>query len=67
LVPKSGQGNQEIAALAVTRSNRRFTTSGLTDGPSTSIEHLIQSKRTGRLHDAADVAVLGEIGRLRGE
>jgi hypothetical protein len=30
-----------------------------------SIEHLIASKRTGRLQDAADIEVLEEIRRLR--
>lgn len=35
--------------------------------PTASIEHLIQSKRTGRLQDAADIQVLEEIRRLRGE
>jgi hypothetical protein len=34
---------------------------------STSIEHLIASKRTGRLQDAADIEVLEEIRRLRGQ
>jgi hypothetical protein len=33
--------------------------------PTASIEHLIASKRTGRLQDAADVEVLEEIRRLR--
>jgi len=35
--------------------------------PTASIEHLIKSKRTGRLQDAADIEVLEEILRLRGE
>lgn len=35
--------------------------------PTASIEHLIASKRTGRLQDAADVEILEEIQRLRGE
>ena len=35
--------------------------------PTASIEHLIASKRTGRLQDAADIEVLEEIRRLRGE
>jgi len=35
--------------------------------PAASIEHLIASKRTGRLQDAADIEVLQEIRRLRGE
>lgn len=35
--------------------------------PTISIEHLIASKRTGRLQDAADIEVLEEIQRLRGE
>ena len=34
--------------------------------PAASIEHLIESKRTGRLQDAADIEVLEEIRRLRG-
>lgn len=33
--------------------------------PAASIEHLIASKRTGRLQDAADIEVLEEIKRLR--
>lgn len=33
--------------------------------PTASIEHLIASKRTGRLQDAADIEVLQEIRRLR--
>jgi hypothetical protein len=35
--------------------------------PVASIKHLITSKRTGRLQDAADIEVLLEIKRLRGE
>jgi hypothetical protein len=35
--------------------------------PAASIEHLIASKRTGRLQDAADIEVLEEIRRLRRE
>lgn len=35
--------------------------------PTISIEHLIASKRTGRLQDAADIEVLEEIRRLRTE
>ena len=35
--------------------------------PTISIEHLIESKRTGRLQDAADIEVLEEIRRIRGE
>lgn len=35
--------------------------------PTASIEHLIASKRTGRLQDAADIEVLEEIRRLRRE
>lgn len=35
--------------------------------PTASIEHLIASKRTGRLQDAADIETLEEIRRLRGE
>ena len=34
--------------------------------PTASIEHLIASKRTGRLQDAADIEVLEEIRRRRG-
>jgi hypothetical protein len=34
--------------------------------PTVSIDHLIESKRTGRLQDAADIQVLEEIKRLRG-
>lgn len=34
--------------------------------PTVSIEHLITSKRTGRLQDAADIEVLEEIRRMRG-
>ena len=33
--------------------------------PTASIDHLITSKRTGRLQDAADIEVLEEIKRLR--
>ncbi len=33
--------------------------------PTASIDHLIESKRTGRLQDAADIEVLEEIKRLR--
>ena len=35
--------------------------------PTASIDHLIASKRTGRLQDAADIEVLEEIKRLRDE
>ncbi len=35
--------------------------------PAASIDHLIASKRTGRLQDAADIEVLEEIKRLREE
>jgi predicted nucleotidyltransferase len=35
--------------------------------PTISIEHLIASKRTGRLQDAADIEVLEALQRLRGE
>jgi hypothetical protein len=34
--------------------------------PTASIDHLIASKRTGRLQDAADIEVLEEIKRMRG-
>jgi predicted nucleotidyltransferase len=37
------------------------------DIPTASIDHLIASKRTGRLQDAADIEVLEEIKRLRGD
>lgn len=36
------------------------------DIPTISIDHLIASKRTGRMQDAADILVLEEIRRLRG-
>jgi hypothetical protein len=36
------------------------------DIPVASIAHLIESKRTGRMQDAADIEVLEEIRRLRG-
>lgn len=42
-----------------------FTVEGV-DIPAASIDHLIASKRTGRLQDAADIEVLEEIKRLRG-
>lgn len=42
-----------------------FTVEGV-DIPTASIDHLIASKRTGRLQDAADIEVLEEIKRLRG-
>jgi len=41
-----------------------FTVEGV-EVPTASIEHLIASKRTGRLQDAADIEVLEEIRRLR--
>lgn len=41
-----------------------FTVEGV-KVPGASIEHLIASKRTGRLQDAADIEVLEEIRRLR--
>jgi predicted nucleotidyltransferase len=34
--------------------------------PTASLDHLITSKRTGRLQDAADIEVLEELRRLRG-
>jgi len=34
--------------------------------PAASIDDLIESKRTGRLQDAADIEVLEEIRKLRG-
>jgi len=43
-----------------------FTLEGV-DIPTMSLEHLIVSKRTGRLQDAADIEVLEEIRRIRGE
>lgn len=42
-----------------------FTVEGV-KVPAASIDHLIASKRTGRLQDAADIEVLEEIKRLRG-
>ncbi len=33
--------------------------------PTASLDHLIASKRTGRLQDAADIEVLEQIKRLR--
>lgn len=50
----------EAARDAVT-----FTVEGV-EIPTASIDHLIASKRTGRLQDAADIEVLEEIKRLRG-
>jgi len=41
-----------------------FTVEGV-EIPTASIDHLIESKRTGRLQDAADIEVLEEIKRLR--
>jgi hypothetical protein len=41
-----------------------FTVEGV-EIPTASIEHLIASKRTGRLQDAADIEFLEEIRRLR--
>jgi hypothetical protein len=41
-----------------------FTVEGV-NIPTASIDHLIASKRTGRLQDAADIEVLEEIRRLR--
>lgn len=35
--------------------------------PTASLDHLIASKRTGRLQDAADIEVLEEIKRIRGD
>jgi len=49
----------EAAADAV-----RFQIEGV-DVPAASIDHLIASKRTGRLQDAADIEILHEIKRLR--
>ncbi len=51
------------------QASRRTTTFEL-EGvriPAASIEDLIESKRTGRLQDAADIEVLEEIRRLRTE
>lgn len=42
-----------------------FTVEGVAI-PTASIRHLIASKRTGRLQDAADIEMLEEIERLRG-
>jgi hypothetical protein len=47
------------------RDAKVFTVEGVKI-PTASIEHLIASKRTGRLQDAADIEVLEEIRRLRG-
>ena len=52
---------REAAARAVT-----FELEGV-PVPTASLEHLIESKRTGRLQDAADIEVLLEIRRLRGQ
>jgi len=52
-------GWSEAAADAVT-----FELEGVSI-PTASLEHLIASKRTGRLQDAADIQVLEEIRRLR--
>ncbi len=46
------------------KSATAFDLEGVTI-PTSSIEHLIESKRTGRLQDAADIEVLEEIRRLR--
>ncbi|HEV2749186.1 MAG TPA: nucleotidyltransferase [Gemmatimonadales bacterium] len=46
------------------RDTAVFTVEGVKI-PAASIEHLIASKRTGRLQDAADIEVLEEIRRLR--
>lgn len=51
---------EEAAAEAAT-----FRIEGV-EIPTASIDHLIASKRTGRLQDAADIEVLEEIRRLRG-
>ena len=50
----------EAAPAAVT-----YEVEGVTI-PVASIAHLIESKRTGRLQDAADIEVLEEIRRMRG-
>ena len=42
-----------------------FTVEGV-EIPTASIDHLIESKRTGSLQDAADIEVLEEIKRLQG-
>lgn len=47
------------------RDAAMFTVEGV-KVPAASIEHLIASKRTGRLQDAADIEVLEEIKRLSG-
>jgi predicted nucleotidyltransferase len=47
------------------RDAKVFTVEGVRV-PTASIEHLIASKRTGLLQDAADIEVLEEIRRLRG-
>lgn len=51
-------------AQAATRA-AAFDLEGITI-PTASIEDLIESKRTGRLQDAADIEILEEIRRLRG-
>jgi predicted nucleotidyltransferase len=43
----------------------RFTLEGV-EIPTMSIEHLIASKRTGRMQDAVDIDMLEEIRRVRG-
>ncbi len=48
------------------RDARTFTVEGVPI-PAASIEHLIASKRTDRLQDAADIEVLEQIKRLRAE
>ena len=48
------------------RDATTFTVEGI-EVPAASIEHLIVSKRTGRLQDAADIEALEEIRRLRQE
>jgi predicted nucleotidyltransferase len=47
------------------RDATTFTVEGVSI-PTASIEHLIASKRTGRLQDAADIEVLEEIRRRKG-
>ncbi len=48
------------------RDATRFTIEGV-EIPTASIEHLIASKQTGRLQDAADIEALEDLRRLRRE
>ena len=55
-----------IHYLEARRDATVFTVEGV-EIPAASIDHLIASKRTGQLQDAADIEVLEEIKRLRGD